>query len=45
MYIIIPSFQRGALCKDGDKVQAVDAAAKVLQGMGFGLNAAALASS
>lgn len=43
MYIIITAFKRGALCKDGVKAQT-GAAAKVLQGMGFGLNAMALVS-
>lgn len=43
MYIIITALKRGALCKDGDKLQAA-VAAQVLQGMRFGLNAAALVS-
>lgn len=41
MYIIITAFKRGASCKDGDKVPAA-AGTKVLQGMGFGLNAAGI---
>jgi len=44
MFIITTIFKRGALCKDGDKMQAAAAATEILQGMGFGLNDPALLS-
>lgn len=44
MYIISSAFKRETLHKEEDNEVQAEVATKVLQGMGFGLNAAALIS-